>query len=73
MMGRKQLRGKWFYNFSLVEERDSQGARKAVSEVVDFAFVRDLVGHTYSHTGTPSVDPVVVFKMTLWGYLYGIT
>ena len=27
----------------------------------------------YSHTGQPSVDPVVIFKMLLVGYLYGIT
>lgn len=26
-----------------------------------------------SHTGAPSVDPVVVFKMALLGYIYGIT
>ena len=27
----------------------------------------------YSHTGAPSVDPAVIFKMSLLGYLYGIT
>lgn len=27
----------------------------------------------YSHTGAPSVDPVVIFKMALLGYIYGIT
>jgi len=72
-MGRKQFQGKWFHNFSL-EARVPEGHfLRAVSDVVDFSFVRDLVGHTYSHTGTPSVDPVVVFKMALLGYLYGIT
>jgi hypothetical protein len=33
-----------------------------VHRVVDFSFVRGLVRHTYSHTGAPSVDPVVVFE-----------
>ncbi len=27
----------------------------------------------YSHTGQPSVDPVVLFKALLIGYLYGVT
>jgi len=27
----------------------------------------------YSHTGQPSVDPLILFKMMLLGYLYGIS
>jgi transposase len=34
--------------------------------------IRDLVQLYYSHTGAPSVDHIVVFKMALLGYLYGI-
>jgi transposase len=49
------------------------GSLQPVARAVDFAFVRGLVRETYSHTGAPSVDPVVVFKMALLGYLYGIT
>lgn len=40
--------------------------------MVDFSFVYELVRPYYSHTGAPSVDPVVVFKMALIGYLYNI-
>ncbi len=40
---------------------------RSVAEVVDLTFVRDVVRGTYSHTGAPSVDPVVVFKMALLG------
>jgi transposase len=39
---------------------------------VDFAFVRRLTARFYSHTGQPSVDPVVLLRMALLGYLYGI-
>jgi transposase len=72
MMGRKDFQGKWFYDFSLEERVPRTHFLRLVDRVVDFAFVRDLVRHTYSYTGTPSVDPVVVFKMALLGYLYGI-
>jgi transposase len=73
MMGRKDFQAKWFYNFSLEDRVPQDHLLRSVAKAVDFSFVRDLVRHTYSHTGTPSVDPVVVFKMALLGYLYGIT
>ena len=38
----------------------------------DFNFVYEKVEALYSHTGRPSVDPVVIVKMLLLGYLYGI-
>ncbi len=72
-MGRKNFQGKWFYNFSLEDRVPEDHLLRAVAEAVDFSFVRGMVRETYSHTGTPSVDPAVVFKMALLGYLYGIT
>ena len=40
---------------------------------VDFSFIREKVRPFYSETkGRPSLDPVVLFKMVLIGYLYGI-
>lgn len=46
---------------------------RRLSEVVDLSFVRKLTAPFYSHTGQPSIDPVVLFKMMLLRYLYGIT
>lgn len=40
---------------------------------VDFSFIRRKVKHLYSHTGRPSIDPEVLIRMLLIGYLYGIT
>lgn len=40
--------------------------------VVDFNFIYDKVEALYSNTGRPSVDPVMLIKMMLIGYLYGI-
>ena len=39
---------------------------------IDFSFVYGKISHLYSHTGRPSVDPVVLVKMLLLGFLYGI-
>jgi transposase len=46
---------------------------RRVAEAVDFSFVRRLTERFYSHTGQPSVEPVVLFRMALIGYLYGVT
>ena len=43
-----------------------------LDRLVDFSFVYDKVAGLYSHTGRRSVDPVVIVKMMLLGYLYGI-
>lgn len=39
---------------------------------VDFDFIYDKVNDLYSKTGRPSIDPVVMIKMLLIGYIYGI-
>ena len=46
---------------------------RSLEEVLDLGFVRSLCRPYYSHTGQPSVDPIVIFKMMLLGYFYGIT
>ena len=41
-------------------------------EAIDFSFVYDRVAHLYSPVGRPPIDPVVIIKILLIGYLYGI-
>ena len=45
---------------------------RLIDRHVDFSFVRDKVKHLYSHTGRPSIDPEVLLRMLLIGYLYGV-
>jgi transposase len=73
MMGKKAATDKLFYLFSLEEQVPADHLLRRVAEAVDFSFVRRMTARFYSHTGQPSVDPVVLFKMALLGYLYGIT
>jgi transposase len=57
-----------------LEERVPQDhLLRRIAAVVDFSFVRRLTARFYSHTGQPGIDPVVLFKMALVGYLDGIT
>jgi transposase len=72
MMGRKAQAGKLFYQVSLEELVPDGHLLRRVAAAIDFAVARRLTARFYSHTGQPSVDPVVLFKMALLGYLYGL-
>jgi len=43
-----------------------------VDSTLDFNFVYEKVGHLYSAVGRQPIDPVIIVKMLLIGYLYGI-
>ena len=43
-----------------------------LSNLVDFSFVYEKVEHLYSSVGRPAVDPVVLVKSLLLGFIYGI-
>jgi len=72
-MGRLFPQPKLFYQVSLEERVPQDHLLRKIASAVDFSFLYDYVRPYYSHTGAPSVDPVVIFKMSLLGYLYGIT
>lgn len=73
MMGQRRFEGKLYYQLSLDQLIPQDHLLRRIGEAVDFSFVRPLCRPFYSHTGQPSVDPVVIFKMLLVGYLFGIT
>ena len=72
MMGVKPKESKLFYNFSLSSRIPKDHFLRKLDEAVDFSIVRKLAKPYYSHTGQPSIDPVVLVKMMLIGYLYNI-
>ncbi|MCL2546341.1 MAG: transposase [Oscillospiraceae bacterium] len=42
-----------------------------IAAAIDFEFIYEKVSHLYSAVGRPSIDPVVIVKTLLLGYLYG--
>lgn len=73
MMGKKEFKPRIFYRLSLEKMVPQDHLVRALEEILDMGFIRGLCLKYYSHTGQPSVDPVVLFKMMLIGYLFGIT
>lgn len=63
---------RWIYSFSLDERVPGEHLLRKIKGAIDFDFIYDLVKDHYSHTGAPSIDPLVVFKLSLIGYLYDI-
>src|SRR5713101_5228172 len=73
MMGERKFETKLYYNLSLDRLVPQDYLLRQIAAAVDFSFVRGLCRPFYSHTGKPSVDPVVLFKMLLVGYIHGVT
>lgn len=45
---------------------------RKIENAIDFSFIYDKVKDLYSPLGAPSIDPVVLIKIVLIQYLFGI-
>ncbi|PYX21746.1 MAG: hypothetical protein DMG82_17175 [Acidobacteria bacterium] len=46
---------------------------RLIDQHISFEFVREQLRDSYSETGRPSIDPELLLRILLIGYLYGIT
>jgi len=72
MQGHKQFVDKVVLRFRLSERVPTHNFYRRLREVLDWEFVREQTRSVYSHTGQPSLDPVVFFKLVLVGRLENI-
>src|SRR5438034_8216828 len=72
LMGSKAVEPKLYLSFSLDAAVPANHIVRRLAAAVDFGFVRSLTKQHYSNTGQPSVDPVVLFKLCLFAYLFTI-
>jgi len=73
MMGRlnrdqKQL----FYSFDLDEAVPNDHPAREIAQVLDLSWVRNALAPHYSHTGRPSIDPELMLRMLIIGYVFAI-
>jgi len=73
MMGHQPRTESLFYYFRLEEQIPKDHWLRLIDRYVDFSFVRERLKSFYSVTGRPSIDPEVLLRLLLVGYLYGIT
>jgi transposase len=73
MMGRHSRAESLFYYFRIEDQVPENHLLRLIDRHVSFEFVRETVRDSYSETGRPSIDPEVLLRILLLGYLYGIT
>lgn len=72
MLNRHENRQMKMHFVTLEDLMPQEHFLRNLDRLVDFSFIYDKVVPLYSNTGQPSVDPVLLVKMLLLGYLYGI-
>ena len=73
MLGKRNPQQPLFYYFNMADVIPKNHILRLINKYVDFSFIRSKVKHLYSDMGRPSIDPEVLIRMLLIGYLYGIT
>ena len=72
MMGRQVAQGSLFHGFRLDDHVPADHMLRRIDGLLDFGFVRGALADSYSATGRPSIDPELMLRMLLVGYLFGI-
>jgi transposase len=65
MQGHKQFTDRVVLRFRLSERVPKQNLYRRLAELLDWDFLYQQTQALYSHTGQPSLDPVVFFKLML--------
>src|ERR1700686_1570881 len=73
MMGQHDRSEALFYYFRLEDQVPETHLLRLMEKNISFAFVRERLKQSYSETGRPSIDPELLLRILLIGYLYGVT
>jgi transposase len=73
MMGRlNHDQEQFFYSFRLDEAVPNDHPVREVAAVLDLSWVHSELAPYYSRLGRPSIDPVLMIRMLIIGYVFGI-
>ncbi len=73
MMGRQQVgQAPLFYAFNLDNCVPANHLLRGIDQFLDLSELHSHLSPHYSHTGRPSVDPVLMIRMLVVGYCFGI-
>jgi transposase len=73
MMGQHCRSESLFYYFRLEDQIPENHLLRLIDRHISFDFVREKLKSSYSDTGRPSIDPELLLRILLIGYLYGVT
>jgi len=69
---RKDGQGQFLYAFNLDEVVPPDHLVRQIDGVLDLSWVHKELAPYYSHTGRPSIDPVLMIRMLLVGYVFAL-
>jgi len=73
MMGRQEdEQGQFFYSFDLDEVVPPDHLVRQIDGVLDLSWVHKELAPYYSPTGRPSIDPVLMIRMLIVGYVFAL-
>jgi transposase len=73
MMGQREVgQGQFFYAFDLDRVVPPDHLVRQIDPVLDLSWVHKELAPYYSHTGRPSIDPVLMIRMLIIGYVFAI-
>src|SRR3974390_156256 len=73
MMGQHARSEPLFYYFRLDDYIPESHLLRLIDKHISFEFVRQQLKDSYSETGRPSIDPELLLRILLVGYLFGVT
>ena len=62
----------FFYRYNLEELVPADHLVRKLAALLDLSWLREELAPYYSHTGRPSVDPELMVRMLLVGYVFAI-
>jgi transposase len=73
MMGRRKVgQGQFFYSFDLDKVVPPDHLVRQIDAILDLSWVHKELAPYYSHTGRPSIDPLLMIQMLIVGYVFAI-
>jgi transposase len=73
MMGRsKSGQGQFFYAFNLDDVVPPDHLVRKIDALLDLGWIHKELAPYYSHTGRPSIDPELMMRMLIVGYVFAI-
>src|SRR5580704_16286023 len=73
MMGQRARSEALFYYFRLDDQVPENHLLRLIEKHIRFEFVRERLKDSYSETGRPSIDPELLLRILLIGYLYSVS
>jgi transposase len=73
MLGRQESgQGQFFYSFDLDRVVPTDHLVRQIDGLLDLSWVHKELAPFYSHTGRPSIDPVLMIRMLIVGYVFAL-